>query len=420
MQATTFITRHLDFRHPGHEGTNELFSTYWPAYKSWFSSKLSNAGHPQRIREGKKQLAKHMPEFLPVYERLCALTNNCPIAVDFITGYQPPAYLVSCSQAVVNWPQPTLIRNYDLSPNLSENVISQVDLMGRKVIGTNECLWGLDDGMNDAGLTASLTFGGSKQVGQGFGIPFIMRYMLHSCSTVKQAIEVLKRIPSHMTYNVTLLDKKGNYATVFIAPDQMPVVTRERCATNHQQQVVWPEQATFSKTVERKQHLERELGQTKMNDEDLLHLFLAKPLHSDNYEQQFGTVFTAMYQPVDGTMAYHWPNQSPLVLSFALFTEQDRVVQLDGQSVGACKYGYQLQANDSYNPADWKISDAVSTGASNNIYDNASHSATYIPNRLRGVLLKPLSYIPGVRKQVLPAQKSLSWRDYGQLYVEVA
>ena len=424
MQATTFKTRRLDFQNPTHASTNELFTTHWPAYKSWFSSKLSNAGSPQRIREGKKQLAKYMPEFLPLYENLCAVTNGCPVAADFLTGYQPPAYLVSCSQAVVKRPQPTLIRNYDLSPDLSENMISQAALIGRKVIGTNECLWGLDDGMNDVGLAASLTFGGSKQVGQGFGIPFIMRYMLHSCKTVKQAIKVLKRIPSHMAYNVTLLDKKGDFATVFVAPDQVSIVTRERCTTNHQQRVVWPEQAAFSKTLERKQHLERVLGQAKVNAEDLLQSFLAKPLRSDNYAQQFGTVFTAIYQPVDGVMAYHWPGQQPLELSFAAFVEQERVVQLGGQPISAYEYEHQPQADVSPAQNDWVISDAVSAGASKDICNDEPRSvdyAAYIPDSLRGMLLMPLSYIPGIDHQclqkMLSSQKQLSWPDYGQLYV---
>lgn len=406
MQATTFRTRRLDFQN-ANGGVNELFTAHWSDYKNWFSSKLPDAGSPQRIRAGKKQLAKHMPEFLPMYENLCAVTNGCPVAADFLTGYQPPAYLVSCSQAVVKRPQPTLIRNYDLSPDLSENVISQVALIGRKVIGTNECLWGLDDGMNDAGLAASLTFGGSKQVGQGFGIPFILRYMLHSCKTVKQAIKVLQRIPSHMAYNVTLLDKKGNFATVFVAPDQPVVITRERCTTNHQQQVTWPEQALFSKTMERKKYLERVLRRTKMNAADLLQVFLAKPLRSDNYAQQFGTVFTAMYQPVDGVLAYHWPDQQPLELSFAAFAEQDRLVQLDGQAVEA--YEYQPQAGVSFDRDDWEVNDVVAAGASND--------AAYIPDSLREVLLMPLSYIPGVNMQVFAAQKRLSWCDYGRLYM---
>lgn len=419
MQATTFKARRINFHDMAHQGTNELFSLHWPDYKSWFSSKLTDAGSARRIKAGKEQLAKHMPEFIPVYESLCVLTKGCPVAADFLTGYQPPAYLVSCSQAVIQQPQPTLIRNYDLSPDLAENMISWADLIGRKVIGTNECLWGLDDGMNDAGLVASITFGGSKQVGTGFGIPFIIRYLLHCCTTVEQAISVLERIPSHMAYNVTLLDKTGDFATVFVAPDQAPIVTRESCTTNHQQQVVWPEQAVFSKTLKRKRHLERLLGRAKMNADDLLQSFLAKPLHSTNYAQQFGTVFTAMYQPTEGTLTYHWPDQPPLALSFAAFVEQDRVVQLDGQPVSTSQH--LSEPAFPVNPDDGEYRGHVPQAAPFPV----DHVSAYIPDNLREVLLMPLSHIPGANRsagikrlqRALVSGEPLSWCDYGWLHV---
>ncbi len=38
-----------------------------------------------------------------------------------------------------------------------------------------------------------------------------------------------------MSYNVTVLDKTGNYKTVYLTPDKGPVVDNEKVATNHQQ-----------------------------------------------------------------------------------------------------------------------------------------------------------------------------------------
>jgi len=38
-------------------------------------------------------------------------------------------------------------------------------------MGMSDCLWGLLDGVNGDGLCASLTFGGRRIVGVGFGIP---------------------------------------------------------------------------------------------------------------------------------------------------------------------------------------------------------------------------------------------------------
>ena len=87
-------------------------------------------------------------------------------------------------------------------------------------MGTSDGLWGLVDGMNDAGLAISLTFGGRRVVGDGFGVPLILRYVLQTCETAEEAGEVLARVPTHMSYNVTVLDAKRNYLTAMMAPDR--------------------------------------------------------------------------------------------------------------------------------------------------------------------------------------------------------
>ena len=62
--------------------------------------------------------------------------------------------------------------------DLSEQVVYSSAFTGRRVIGTADCLWGLLDGMNDAGLVVSLAFGGRRDNGPGFGIPLVVRYVL--------------------------------------------------------------------------------------------------------------------------------------------------------------------------------------------------------------------------------------------------
>ncbi len=48
-------------------------------------------------------------------------------------------------------------------------------------------LWGLLDGMNDAGLAISLTRGGRSVYGRGFAILILVRYLLKTCDTVDAA-----------------------------------------------------------------------------------------------------------------------------------------------------------------------------------------------------------------------------------------
>lgn len=311
MQATVFQSVDVSGR-SGDAAWSQLFQSFWPAYRAWFVGKKGAAVNRDELTLAQAKLAAHMPELLPIYQRLVALTGHDPVAAQFLTMYRPPAYLVNCSQAVLNAENgcaPMLIRNYDLSPDLSENTITHSDWLGLRVIATNECLWGADDGMNDAGLAISLTFGGSRTVGDGFGIPLIMRYVLHTCTTVAQAVAVLERVPSHMAYNVTVLDKTGAFATVLVGAGGGVEVTQQRAITNHQSQVVWTEQARFSKTIERKNFLDDLLQQPSCDSDALVHAFLSPPLRSTNFAQSFGTVYTAVYRPESGEMSYEWCNQ---------------------------------------------------------------------------------------------------------------
>jgi len=118
-----------------------------------------------------------------------------------------------------------------------------------------DCLWGLLDGINDAGLAVSLTFGGRPQVGEGFGIPLVIRYVLQTCGTTEEAMRALRRIPVHMSYNVTAMDRDGQRATVYLAPDRPAHVTSLAVATNHQGTVEWAPYAAAIRTVERHERL---------------------------------------------------------------------------------------------------------------------------------------------------------------------
>ncbi len=405
MNPTTFRARKFDIKSKAKSFHEKAFHEFWPEYKAWYQSKKPDASNSALVKEAESQLIKVMPELIPIYESFREISNDCPIASNFLTGYQPPAYLVNCSQAVLIDKRPILIRNYDLSPALSENMITHSTFLDQAIIGTNECLWGFDDGMNSSGLAASLTFGGSKKVGKGFGIPFIMRYVLETCETVDQAIKVLKRVPSHMAYNITLLDKQGDFATVMVAPEQQAIVTKERCITNHQKQVTWPEQASFSKTLERKEYLDHLLQYKSTNKSNLIESFLKSPLRSSNYDQQFGTVFTAVYEPEQGSMAYHWPDEEPLIVSFDDFVEQDKVVNLEAQGVGGETSAIAFQNNSQ--AGDYRYD-----------YDLAS-----IPLEIRESLLLGLEYLPNDSsnkessisklKQLLKSDKKVSWVEYG-------
>ena len=168
-----------------------LFREYWPDYHKWWSSE----GDSARPTYGAchRALSTHMPEIVPLYEELCELGGGGDQAARFLSFYNPPAYLSACSQAVWAGAEPVLVRNYDYNPKAFDSLVLSTKWDGRRVIGTSDGLWGLVDGMNDAGLAISLTFGGRRIVGNGFGVPLILRYVLQTCTTAQEAGEVLGR-----------------------------------------------------------------------------------------------------------------------------------------------------------------------------------------------------------------------------------
>jgi predicted choloylglycine hydrolase len=285
-----------------------LFAEYWPAYQRWWLRE--GEGERATYLEGRRALKRHMPELLPLYDDLCGLAGGGDHAARFLSFYCPPPYLSGCSQAI--WPgeEPVLVRNYDYNPAAFDSLILHTGWLGRKVMGTSDGLWGLVDGVNDAGLAISLTFGGRRQVGEGFGVPLILRYVLQTCETADEAARTLERIPTHMSYNVTVLDKHRNHATVLMAPDRPSLVTNAAVATNHQWTVEWDTHARFTSTVERERYLLQRLTLHVDTEDRFIGAFLKPPLYSTAYAQGFGTLYTAVYRPRLGQMEIRWPGTS--------------------------------------------------------------------------------------------------------------
>lgn len=303
----------------------KLFNTYWPAYRAWLNSKEPTAAPD--LETAQAALKYYMPEMAPTYEHLCQLANADEMAARFLTGFQPPAYISACSQAVQSEDNIQLVRNYDYHPDLMEGTLLLSAWNGKKVMANSDCLIGAVDGMNEDGLVISLTFGGRKVVGKGFGIPFILRYVLEFCSDVDDAVDALFRIPSHMAYNVTVVDKSGAFKTIMLAPDRAPVLTNAAFTTNHQGKVDWPENAQFNRTVERSAFLEGLLAQNVSAD-NLADAFLHPPLYSTRFTEGFGTLYTAVYRPTEGSLQLRWPNEN-ILQTFAVFREEYKLIKFN-------------------------------------------------------------------------------------------
>lgn len=302
---------------PG-EKWKALFERTWPHYKAWFLSEgyLTRKGYLTSVTA----LQNHMPEIMPLYEELSTLINAGDLESRFLSMYTPPAYMSGCSQVAWTRGAQSLIRNYDYSYKMFEGTMLYSNWL-QPVIGVTDCTWGLLDGMNASGLAASLTFGGRKITGDGFGIPIIIRYILETSKTVDEGIAILNRVPVHMAYNVTLVDASGKYSTVYLSPDRKAVVVNSAVATNHQAEIEWGDYAMLTGTIERKRFLEEAIASPYETEESMLKHFLIPPLYTTNFEKSFGTLYTIIYRIHSKSLTVLWPEQE-LNQSFAHFAEQ--------------------------------------------------------------------------------------------------
>ena len=253
------------------------FQGAWENYERWFLQE--GEGTRPYYLTSVRALRSHMPELLPIYEQLVELAGGGDLQARFLSLYCPPPYLTGCSQAA--WPgsPPLLVRNYDYSPRLCEGVTLKSAWGGKRVIAMSDCLWGVLDGMNEDGLAVSLSFGGRKVVGEGFGVPIVLRYALEFCATVDEAVKVLARVPSHMAYNVTALDRAGRFATVYVAPDRPAQVLDRPYCTNHQGETDWERYVRATASIERERFIAARLHDPDGDAQSLVRAFLLPPLY---------------------------------------------------------------------------------------------------------------------------------------------
>jgi predicted choloylglycine hydrolase len=294
------------------------FDATWPAYRAWY---LQDGGDERPdLPTCRRALARHMPELVPTYERLVELAGGDELAARALSLYRPPGFVVGCSQGAWTRGAPVLVRNYDYPVSRLEGIVYLTAWTGRRVIGMSDCLWGLLDGINDAGLAVSLTFGGRRDVGDGFAIPLVVRYVLETCDSVAEAREALARLPVHAPQNLTLLDRSGAFLTAYVGPGRPPEFHAIAATTNHQGKVEWPEYANAIRTVERERCVLDLLGDRAMTRERFVDAFLEPPLHNREYVSGFGTLYTAAYYAAEGRVEYRWPG-ALLEQSFDRFEE---------------------------------------------------------------------------------------------------
>jgi predicted choloylglycine hydrolase len=195
----------------------QLFDATWSGYRNWYLSE-GESTRPS-LESAHRMLKRHMPELTGTWERLVELSGGDETAARMLTLYDPPRFAPGCSQVALTGETPMLIRNYDYRTGALVRVVYSSALTGRRVIGYSDCLWGLLDGMNDGcGLAMSLAFGGRR--GAGFGIRHTADRPLRTrgCRHRWRCNRRVGPGAVNMAYNLTILDRNGETASVFVAP----------------------------------------------------------------------------------------------------------------------------------------------------------------------------------------------------------
>ena len=288
------------------EELGEHLTGVWPAFRRWWRD---GAATRPTAGQARARLEEHMPELVPAWRRLGGLLGDDPDAAAALALWNPPPFLTGCSQAAILPGGPAVVRNYDWDHRLFDRAVARTALTEQPVLGMLDCLWGLLDGVNEGGLAVSLAFGGRPQVGEGFGIPLVIRYVLETCRTTAEAMRALRRIPVHMSYNVTAVDRDGQRATAYLAPDRPAHISSQAVATNHQGPVEWAPYAAAIRTVERQRHLQALLD-AGCGVPAVVAACLRPPLYATRFGEGFGTLYTAEYRPAEGAAAYHWPGRT--------------------------------------------------------------------------------------------------------------
>jgi predicted choloylglycine hydrolase len=329
--ATETLTFHaVDEDAPGAAWAS-LFARFGASYLRWFAGGRDDDG-PSRA-ESEAELLRHMPELAPSYERLLWLAGDSDEVARLLCLWRPPAYPVACSLAcIAGAGGPALVRNYEYDPQLFEGVLLRTCWGGRRVLAMSDCLWGALDGVNDAGLAVALAFGGRPAVGAGFGVPLIVRYVLETCATVGEAVAALSRIPSHMAYNLMLVDTTGVTRLVETSPDRPIVVRDAACATNHQSDGVDTPFGRATASRVRMRYLKAAVSEAE-SPRGVIGAFHRPPVYSTAWAKGWGTLYTAVYEPRRASVELSWPGQASWAQSIGGFEGGSREVHLRAQAI---------------------------------------------------------------------------------------
>ena len=161
----------------------------------------------------------------------------------------------------------------------------------------------VEDGMNEHGLAAALTFLLPKTVKPGINGGFLIRLILEECKTAEEAARLLQKIPISSAHNIVVADSMGEMFVAECTAEQVSVRWCEKyvAATNHfitsKMQQYNAEDENWYQTRDRLATLEAVLANGNMTFEKCKELLSGKRGFLCQYEKKlhFETIWSAVY-----------------------------------------------------------------------------------------------------------------------------
>ncbi|HPG38652.1 MAG TPA: C45 family autoproteolytic acyltransferase/hydrolase [bacterium] len=99
-------------------------------------------------------------------------------------------------------------RNNDLSPIFRKMSCSALyaPADGYSFIANSSAFVGAEDGINEKGLAAGMTYIWAKELKPGMNSMFLVRYILEKCASVQQGLEAIQTIPIGGAFHLLLAD----------------------------------------------------------------------------------------------------------------------------------------------------------------------------------------------------------------------
>ncbi len=225
---------------------------------------------------------------------------------------------------------PMAARNYEFNDEAEDFTVIKTRITGKYThIGTSALGIGRDDGINEMGLTVTLSSSGfpvgplpemRRPAVAGLQFWAVVRTLLENCRDVKEALSMLKDMPVAYNLNLIVLDREGHCALVETLDGRMAVKTIDRdsgeqalYATNHPvlEELIPYEPQAFVHSIRRYDNITAFLERHRQGiTAGQLKAFFLTPypegLSCSYYSQFFGTTKTMVLDPVQGSLSLCW------------------------------------------------------------------------------------------------------------------